>query len=389
MCTHLIKRNAIYYFRRRIPLALVAHFGRNEVVHSLRTSDRREAERLARQEGCRYDNIFAELEGKVPQVLDAHPETKQQRTLKDAFRRWQSLHQRAVKTENLYNRVVERFADFLGDVSVAKISRADCRRFRDNLKDNDLSIKTVNNYLACLSSILTVAIDEEWIQSNPVEGLSLREDKRAKEKRLPFDDVSLKRIFNSPVFHGERPKAGAGEAAYWLPLLALYTGARLEELGQLHPDDIHQEDCGKGSVWVMEITDRQEGQHLKNSGSRRRIPIHGELIRLGFIKFAQSQSGERIFHQLKVDVFGTLTGNWSKWFGRYLRKVCGVHDKRMVFHSFRHTFKDQCRLAGIDEAIHDALTGHSSGTVSRHYGGLNYPLEPLVNAVENLRFRTI
>lgn len=239
MCTHLIKRNAIYYFRRRIPLALVEHFGRSEVVHSLRTSDRREAERLARQEGCRYDNLFAELEGKEPEVIVVHHETKSQRTLKDAYRRWQSLHQRAVKTENLYNRVVERVTDFLGEISVVKISRADCRRFRDSLKDNGRSVKTVNNYLACLSSVLTVAIDDEWIQSNPVEGLSLREDKRAKEKRLPFDDVSLKKIFNSPAFQGERPKAGAGEAAYWLPLLALYTGARLEELGQLHPDDIH------------------------------------------------------------------------------------------------------------------------------------------------------
>lgn len=68
MCTHLIKRNAIYYFRHRRPLALVDHFGKSEVVHSLRTSDRREAERLARREGCRYDTLFAELEGREPAV---------------------------------------------------------------------------------------------------------------------------------------------------------------------------------------------------------------------------------------------------------------------------------------------------------------------------------
>lgn len=136
---------------------------------------------------------------------------------------------------------------------------------------------------------------------------------------------------------------------------------------------------------MIEINDRQEGQHLKNSGSHRRIPVHPERIKLGFIDFAKKQKGDRIFHQLKVDVFGTLTGNWSKWFGHYLRNVCGVTDKRMVFHSFRHTFKDMCRLAGIDEAVHDALTGHSSSSVSRNYGGLNYPLGPLVEAVGKLK----
>lgn len=37
-------------------------------------------------------------------------------------------------------------------------------------------------------------------------------------------------------------------------------------------------------------------------------------------------------------------------------------------HGFRHSFKTMCRQAGIPEEIHDAMTGHDDGAVSRHYG---------------------
>jgi len=58
-----------------------------------------------------------------------------------------------------------------------------------------------------------------------------------------------------------------------------------------------------------------------------------------------------------------------------------------VFHSFRHSFKDACRECGIEEAIHDALTGHSGGGVGRSYGGQMYPLPPLIKAMEKLKYK--
>jgi predicted secreted Zn-dependent protease len=33
-----------------------------------------------------------------------------------------------------------------------------------------------------------------------------------------------------------------------------------------------------------------------------------------------------------------------------------------------HAFKDACRPAGMNEEVHDALTGHSNGGVGRSYG---------------------
>ncbi|MHA7846369.1 DUF6538 domain-containing protein [Serratia sp. D1N4] len=53
MCTHLVKRGSRYYFRRRIPLSLISHFQRTEILKALGTSNRFEAERLVRLEGYR------------------------------------------------------------------------------------------------------------------------------------------------------------------------------------------------------------------------------------------------------------------------------------------------------------------------------------------------
>lgn len=68
----------------------------------------------------------------------------------------------------------------------------------------------------------------------------------------------------------------------------------------------------------------------------------------------------------------------------HARKL-GITDRRKVFHSFRHTFKDACRRARIPEAVHDALTGHASGSVGRRYGS-GQPVEVLAEAVAKLGY---
>ena len=170
-----------------------------------------------------------------------------------------------------------------------------------------------------------------------------------------------------------------------MPLLALFTGARLEELGQLRVDDVREEN----GCWYFNITDLGENQQVKTATSRRRVPVHSQLIRAGLLLYWQDLRGRgeaRLFPDLNSGIKGKVTASWSKWWGRYLRNVIGITDKRLVFHSFRHTFKDACRDAAIDEAIHDALTGHAGGGVGRKYGG-RYPLVPLNQAMEKLDYK--
>lgn len=299
-----------------------------------------------------------------------------------------------VRTLEKAELVVRRFKEIVGDLPIQAITKKQCIAFRDAIRASGKTISTTNDHSDKLRALFAVAKTRDLIQQNPAEGLTLKDPIPAKEKRMPFDTPALVRIFSSPVFtSGERPDAGAGEAAYWLPLLALYTGARLEELGQLHPDDVYRETYEDESgmnreVWVLRIAEVAEGQELKNKGSTRRVPLHLELIRLGFIEFVEARREKsRIFFELKPDTRGRETGNWSKWFGRWRRARCGVNGSLMTFHSFRHLFKDLCRAAGVDEPVHDALTGHvgEGNRVARAYGAGAYPLRPLVEGMRKFK----
>ena len=96
-----------------------------------------------------------------------------------------------------------------------------------------------------------------------------------------------------------------------------------------------------------------------------------------------------MFPDLKADSRGRLSGNWSKWWGRWTRRELGITDRRKVFHSFRHGWKDAARAAGVDVAISDAITGHSMAGAGAGYGtrgNAGYPLRVLQEAVEKISF---
>jgi integrase len=174
---------------------------------------------------------------------------------------------------------------------------------------------------------------------------------------------------------------------YWLPILALHTGCRLEELGQLHRTDLKSQD----GIWYLDITTTTEAEEgpakrLKTRSSQRIVPLHPAVIRLGFVSHVQGLEGpsRRIFSCLEPTPDGRLTQSYSKVFSRYCNQI-GLRDRRKVFHSFRHLFKDRCRDARIPEDVHDALTGHSSGGEGRRYGA-GVPLGVLHGAVSELVF---
>ena len=146
----------------------------------------------------------------------------------------------------------------------------------------------------------------------------------------------------TPVTHD---LARPGDA--WLTLLASYTGARQAELANLTKADIKQDPGG----WHISILDDPEnGKSLKTETSRRDVPLHPELIRLGFVKFVGASED---------DLFDRNAAAFSKRWMRWLRDEAEITDRRLTFHSLRHTFKRACRDAGVLEEVHDALTGHS------------------------------
>lgn len=135
------------------------------------------------------------------------------------------------------------------------------------------------------------------------------------------------------------------------------------ELGKAAADDITTEDGHP----VLHI-----GGRVKTASSRRMVPLHPELIRLGFIAYAhrmRTAEHGRLFPDLKASTLKTLTAMWSRWWGRYARRTSGITDPKKTFHSFRHAFKDACRAARISKDVHDAFTGHvADKDVGEGYG---------------------
>jgi integrase len=344
-------------------------------------------------------------------------------TLRAAYEGWKKSRNRPENTLREFSYAVDRFTQLHGDMPVGKINRKHVREFREalqaipvrrsgQLRDASLpalrdwsnahpeaktvSPATVNKVLGGIQAVVVWArnngiIPDEVPWADPFAKMRLEEEPSSRE---PWQLGELRTLFASPVFtEGARPAAGAGEAAYWLPLLAMLTGARLSELAGLTVADVTTDQAT--SIATIKITDDLElGRRLKTPGSRRVVPIHPELVRIGFIEFVGhvrdgGESEARLFPLLQPGSKGGLGEAWSKWFGRYIRGL-GIISRATVFHSFRHAFKDALRAAGVSEDINDALTGHAGGGVGRSYGAKDmarrFGLPMLAEAVNKVRY---
>jgi integrase len=144
----------------------------------------------------------------------------------------------------------------------------------------------------------------------------------------------------------------------------------------------------ESDLWFFDIG-TEGGRAIKTVSSRRKVPVHAHLVKIGRIRYRQSlidggmmPAGD-LWPDVKSDAQGRRAGPWSKWFNRYLKEAAKVDDAAKVFHSFRHTFKRLARDVGINEELHDALTGHSGGGVGRSYGG-GFGLKALAEALNRI-----
>ena len=259
-----------------------------------------------------------------------------------------------------------------------------------------LSPTTQKKFLQHLSSLYKFAIEElEYTGINPFLGRadSNLVGQKNQDEKEPFSETQLKEIFNSPLYTGCKSISSCSRPGklvptnsykYWLPLIGLYSGMRLQEILQLRIEDIQQY---KG-IWVFDLNERGEDQRLKSRQSARRIPIHEDLIELGFLKHVRGLKDgnkERLFHDVKRAKDGTYSSNASKWFSRYLEKI-GIKTEKTSFHSFRHNIKDNFRDAGEDGELSEHFCGRTTGSTAERYGSA-YSVKRFYEALHKLQFQ--
>jgi integrase len=323
-------------------------------------------------------------------------------TIRAALEGWKKSKNPGPYALREFTYAIKRFTELHGDMPVQAITRKTVREFREALQQLPLrrvgslrratlpelvewsrkhpdapkiSPATVNKLLGGVQAVAVWARDNGLIPddmpwADPFSNMRLEEPEPERE---PWEAAELHVLFSSPVFtDGVRPKAGGGEAAFWLPFLGIFTGARLGELAPLTAADVSTDDA-TGIVTISITEDLELGKRLKTRGSRRVIPVHPQLAHLGFLDFVNQAkkargSDARLFPLLNPGPRGGFGEGWSKWFGRYIRSL-GITNKDRVFHSFRHGYKDALRAARVSEDVNDALTGHAGGGfVGRSYG---------------------
>lgn len=304
---------------------------------------------------------------------------------------------------------LQRFIEVVGDRPASAYGRGDVTRFLDALrrlpntygrspKDKGKTVadliaradatnakrlidKTVKRHSTALSQFFRFAMDEGHISNNQrvelVEGHRFREERSARSQRDAWTSEELTALFQSPVWKGrdQRHVTKPGphiirDAKFWLPILALFHGARLEEFADLYRRDVG---CD-GGVWFFSIAETEGNEAtgtrrrtLKTDNATRNVPIHPELLRLGFLAYVErtaQSAGDPLFPDLKPQGLDQRRGARFTRDFRYYREAVGVYRPGVGMHAFRHTANTRLRdvITDWQQERHVAyLLGHSQG----------------------------
>jgi len=407
----LLRRKGVYYYRRRVPLHLVKEIGRSFIQQSLNTTSLTEAKKRRTLRDLEWD---ARFDGPKKEAASdsANPQpaaSPTQLSEGDLLRLVRDYVER--KDEELRKH-------FVGDPPQSEREKAemtkDAKLDAQIMRDRDdpqahqwildeaikraaaeqkalLSPVTQQQYLAALRDVLDLAVKKRLVPVNPAEGLKpvKRDTVAASEKRKPFTLDQIKQFFQCKFYSecAKHPLPFAHDKSgwrFWLPLICLFTGMRPNEAAQMHLNDLK---CTPQGTWYLHIVatgDEDDGgrsrsaKTLKTATSRRKIPVHPELIKVGFLQFVQiskkSSSSLRMFPGLKPDKYGNHATYALKRFRDTFLPSAIKMEPRQSFYSFRHSWRDALRRIDAQPATLQALGAWSQGKLtSDDYGDKSDP----------------
>lgn len=312
------------------------------------------------------------------------PKANSLRYVFDIWRKVDGIYRTASTVRNK-ERAVKAFENFFPDADIGNITRAQGGEFKAHLHTFNLASGSKRLMMNDLKALLNYAYTRlELIPRSPWYGIGFFS--QTEGRRYPWTLPELSVLFGLPLFSQyELPSAGISgvDAAYWLPLLAMFTGARIGELCQLETSDVVQ----VGEVWVLDINQKGRRKRLKSPASVRRIPVHSKLIELGFLDYSQTtrEAGSRSLWPALVSNKRESVQYFSSWFSSFKRGAA-PNSTLPDLHSFRHTVRTKMNKARISVRVQDEITGHV--TFGNH-GTTTYThpdMDDLVEAIESIQY---
>jgi len=292
--------------------------------------------------------------------------------------------------ESITREDIEKVRDFLRVIPVNATQRYKGKTLAQAVKAADskpnaprLNQRTALNYLNTISGIFNFAVDTCGLAKNPASDRRLKAGfKTKKAKKDVFTAEELDKLFKAPLYTGcvddENGYAKRGiykgrRGRFWVPLLALFHGLRSNEACQLYTEDVREVE---GVQCLMIRDDVDDGQptekRLKTAASERTIPIHAEILKMGFLDYVKRRRLDRrkplLFPELTKGQSGKFSDPFGKWFGRFLQSALG-YESKATMHSFRHMFRDALRRANVGTEKTEALGGwHKERSSEADYG---------------------
>ncbi|NYZ69837.1 site-specific integrase [Endozoicomonas sp. SM1973] len=432
---NLVLRGSTYHFRKVLPEDVRGTFRKREITLSLQTKSRRLArsksavmlgaidtaiyEIRGLSDPAQKEAVYKELEGYLDKfritgkggmlckniIIPTKPVSVAEEPgikLEDAHALFISEKMRMDWTDKTKDSgacpAFKCLIDILGNMEAKKVTKRiaiDCTRQlyeypakRNQGENKNLSLKclkkkdvpviappTAVKYFTHISMFFNWLENREYIDSNPFRGLRPRAKKAATSKKA-FTPGELEMLFKQYII---KEKNKTKEWKFWVPMLALYTGARLEEIAQLNTSDVKQKD----GIIYLDIHDDENNQ-LKNNSSIRKVPIHIDVLQMGFLAYCESRKDETKLFNL----FRAKTGQYGRtvtaWFS-HIKKSLGLPSTK-VFHSFRHTFRDLAVESGIPNEHLKALLGHAQGDMTHGIYGSGFSLKLLNESMQRIDY---
>ncbi|MEL4279597.1 site-specific integrase [Shewanella mangrovisoli] len=398
-------RYGIWYARIVIPKAMQSTLGKRELRKSLETRERFEAVRRSWQvlmqlkgiiEGhAQNDSEFSQVvaitnavhqvapiaaaitsspiqspKPKLPKLSQVSEEFCQEKLKQGAW---------SAGSEQVNRQSFKDLINLIGDLHLDEFTLPKALEYKRHFSSkSELSVATVNKRLTRVSALMQWA-SIHYGTNNPMTGLSIKVSERVKasKARDALSDNQIKQLFREipPVTEINLPYRA------WLPRLAAYTGARIGELAQLYLDDLQVID--NHPCILIRVTHKD--QSIKTATSERVIPIHAELIAMGFLKFVEKQRERgcmRLFPELRKLPARGYSHQVSKWFSTFKTKL-GWGEKETL-HGIRHAVATQLKRREFSSDMVAGLLGHAHGSITFDRYGKEYKIENMLKLINAL-----